>query len=105
MSDANIMMQYDANKKSVGVAYLLWFFFGMLGVHRFYLKENGTAIAILILTIVSIILMIVAIGFIIILIPALWVFIDIFLIPGITRKYNTTLANNLGVATTTPIAT
>lgn len=27
--------------KSVGVAYLLWFFLGLFGVHRFYLGHTG----------------------------------------------------------------
>jgi TM2 domain-containing membrane protein YozV len=30
--------------KSKGVAYLLWFFFGVFGVHRFYLGKVGTGI-------------------------------------------------------------
>lgn len=96
MSDAGKMMQYDANKKSVLLAYVLWFFFGMLGAHRFYLGQTGTAIAILVLTLASFLLMIVAIGFIIFIIPATWVFIDLFLIPGMARRYNSDLAAKLG---------
>jgi TM2 domain-containing membrane protein YozV len=30
--------------KSKGVAYLLWFFFGLLGVHKFYLGKVGIGI-------------------------------------------------------------
>lgn len=30
--------------KSKFVAYLLWFFFGLLGIHRFYLGKVGTGI-------------------------------------------------------------
>ena len=100
MSDAAIMMQYDANKKSAGIAYLLWFLFGMLCVHRFYLKQNGTGIAILLLTVFSCLLMIVAVVVFTIFIPAIWVFIDLFLIPGMTREFNSQLASKLGVPTT-----
>ena len=82
MSDAAKMMQYDANKKSVGIAYLLWFFLGMFGAHRFYLGRTTSAVIILVLTIVSIFLTFVGIGLITILIPSIWVLIDIFLIPG-----------------------
>jgi len=98
MSDAGKMMQYDANKKSVGIAYLLWFFFGMFGVHRFYLGETGTGAAILILTILSILTSIVGIGLILLLVPGIWVFVDLFLIPGIGRKHNSELATKLGVS-------
>ncbi|MFQ6063168.1 MAG: TM2 domain-containing protein [Methanosarcinales archaeon] len=98
MSEASKMMQYEANKKSAGIAYLLWFFFGMLGAHRFYLKKTGTAVTILLLTIFSTVLMIVGIGFFMIIIPAIWVFIDLFLIPGMARKYNTELASKLEMA-------
>jgi TM2 domain-containing membrane protein YozV len=63
MSDAALMMQYDANKKSTGTAYLLWFFLSMFGAHRFYLGASGTGAAILIITLLSFPLMIVAVGF------------------------------------------
>ena len=35
------MMRYDSAKKSAGLTYLLWFFVGALGVHRFYLGQWG----------------------------------------------------------------
>src|SRR5262245_27778983 len=54
-SDVARMMQYDAAKKSAGVAYVLWFFLGGIGAHRFYLEQTGTAVAQLIICIVSII--------------------------------------------------
>lgn len=95
MSDAAKMMQYDANKKSVGIAYLLWFFLGMFGAHRFYLGRTTSAVIILVLTIVSIFLTFVGIGLITILIPSIWVLIDIFLIPGMVRQYNNQLISLL----------
>jgi TM2 domain-containing membrane protein YozV len=30
--------------KSKGIAYILWFFFGIFGAHRFYLEKTGTGI-------------------------------------------------------------
>ena len=99
MSDsAQQMMQYDAQKKSPGVAYLLWFFFGTLGVHRFYLSQSGTAVVLLLLTLVSIPLMFVYVGLFTIAIVVIWCIVDIFLIPGMARNYNSQLASRLGAA-------
>ena len=97
MSDANLMMQYDANKKSAGIAYILWCFMGLFGAHRFYLGEKGTGAGMLIITLASLVLMFVFIGFFTIFITIIWAFVDLFLIPGMTRKYNNDLAVRLGV--------
>ena len=32
------------NEKETWVAYLLWFFLGLLGVHKFYLRQTGWGI-------------------------------------------------------------
>ena len=93
-----MMMEYDANKKSAGIAYVLWFFLGLLGAHRFYLSRRGTGAAILILTIVSILLMVVVIGGLLLVIPAIWVFVDAFLIPGMARAYNNRLIERLKIS-------
>lgn len=37
--------------KSMVVAYILWYFLGMFGGHRFYMGKTGSAVAQLILTI------------------------------------------------------
>lgn len=61
---------------SAAVAYLLLIFLGMFGAHRFYLGRTGSAVAQLILTITIF-------GMII---SGVWVFIDLFLIPGMIRE-------------------
>ena len=83
-SDQTIrMMRYDNEKKSVGVAYLLWFFLGSLGVHRFYLGSWGTGLLILactILAFVSLGLTGIVSGLIL-----LW---DLFTLPGKVARHN-----------------
>ena len=59
-------------EKEIWVTYLLWFFFGFLGVHKFYLGKTGTGI-----------LYILTGGLFII----GWL-VDIFTIPSQVRRYN-----------------
>jgi TM2 domain-containing membrane protein YozV len=95
-NDARAMMLFEANKKTPVVAYLLWFFLGMLGAHNFYLKRTGVAAAQLIVTLVSIPLTAVAIGGLGLLAVFLWIIVDAFLIPGWIRNHNNLLAAQLG---------
>ena len=69
---------YEDRKKSVGIGYLLWFFFGAIGGHRFYLKQTGTAVAMLVIspTLVGLI------------VTAIWALVDAFLIPGMADRVN-----------------
>lgn len=72
--------------RTLVVAYALAVLLGFLGAHRFYLRENGTATALLLVTVASIALMVVAIGFFTIWISFAWVVADLFLIPRLARK-------------------
>ncbi|MBN9091103.1 MAG: TM2 domain-containing protein [Reyranella sp.] len=96
MSDAARLMQYDAAKKSTGIAYLLWFFLGGLGVHRFYLGQTGTGVAMAIIFVISWITVFIGIGFIGLAAIGIWLIVDAFLIPGITARANMELATRLG---------
>ncbi|WP_462382522.1 TM2 domain-containing protein [Pseudomonas sp. Marseille-QA0892] len=69
-------------RKSTGVAYLLWFLFGGLGGHRFYLGKTGTAIAILLITLVG------CFTFFPLIITGIWLLVDLFLIPGIIKDHS-----------------
>jgi TM2 domain-containing membrane protein YozV len=95
-SDARAMMMFEANKKSIVVAYLLWFFLGWLGGHRFYCGKIGTAVAQLLLMLLGLFLTLIVIGWLIVLPVAIWVLVDAFLIPGWIRNHNTLLAMQLG---------
>jgi len=97
-ADAATMMRYDAMKKSAAVAYILWWFLGMFGGHRFYLGRPGSAAAILCITLVSFLLLIIIIGAFTLLISVVWWIVDAFLIPGMVRDHNLRLANRMAPA-------
>lgn len=71
-----VVTQSVVSDKSKVAAALLSFFFGMLGIHRFYLGHNGTGAAMLILTILGWITASFLVGFVLIFITALWDVID-----------------------------
>lgn len=95
--DAKAMMMFEANKRSMVISYVLWFFLGGFGAHRFYNGRNGGGVAQLLLTIFGVLLLL-AMGLgLILLVPVwIWVLVDAFLIPGWVRTYNNTLAHTLG---------
>lgn len=95
-ASAATMMRYDANKKSMGVSYLLWFFVGMLGAHRFYNGRTGSGIAQLAIFVVGFLLTFIGIGLFVLGALGIWVLIDAFLIPSWVREHNNRLASSLG---------
>ncbi len=73
----------QVSPRNILVAYLLWFFLGQLGVHRFYLGRIGSGIAQLLLGVVGYVLLAVLGLGLIFLIPLwIWLLVDLFLIPG-----------------------
>ena len=83
--DIHKQMVFEANRKSVGITYLLWFFLGFLGVHRFYAGSTKTGV-------IQLVLAISIIGWLV-LIP--WLLLDIVLIPGMVREQNMKTINEL----------
>ena len=94
-SDARAMMMFEANKKSLFVTYLLWFFLGGIGAHRFYAGKKAGGIAQLCMLVVGFILAFVYVGLIVLFALGIWVLIDAFLIPGWIRSQNSMLASQL----------
>jgi TM2 domain-containing membrane protein YozV len=64
--------EFEKVKKSKVVAYLLWFFLGGLGAHRFYTRDTGLGIAIIVVSIISTFLLFIPIG--------IWLLVDLFLV-------------------------
>ena len=96
LSDAAALMRYDAGRKSTAVAYLLWFFLGVFGAHRFYLGRIGSGLLLLALTAATWVLSFVLVGYLLAPLPFLWVIVDLFLIPGMARRHNERLIASLG---------
>lgn len=120
MSDAEQLMLYDANKKSLLVAYLLWWFLGWFGAHRFYLKRTASAVVMLILVLVAAAMFLTGIfvsanaldggaplsdgagaAWLIAILSAAALgvlqVIDLFLVPGMVRKINNELAQRIAM--------
>lgn len=69
------------DRKSVGVAYALWFFLGIISAHRFYMGKPVSAI----LQVVSYFFII---GFV-------WWVVDAFLIPDMVRRHTAKLRSQM----------
>ncbi|MCH4541087.1 hypothetical protein DK867_06560 [Ochrobactrum sp. POC9] len=81
-----LIEQRVANEaKSTGAAYLMWFFLGSLGGHRFYLGRPGSGAAMLALTVIGVITAAIVVGFFLLIAVGIWALVDAFLIPGMIQ--------------------
>ena len=99
-SDAHAQMMFEANRKSILIAYALWFFFGWVCAHLFYAGMHMQAFIRIGLAVVSFLLMVSLIapllGWLGFAVLGTWWFVDAFLIPNYVVKANTNLATRLG---------
>ena len=97
MTMDRISAQYDIEKKSLLVAYLLWFFLGYVGAHRFYLGRPISGFIMLALSAVTLVLALVSFGFLSFLwvVVGLWWLVDALLIPGLVAGRNTRIADRV----------
>ncbi len=73
-------------KKSTGLAYLLWFFLGGFAAHRFYLGSVGVGVAQLALLWGGLLLSAVVVGIPLVIAYFVWWVVDAFLIGGLVEK-------------------
>ena len=83
--DMKQMLEYQEERKSLAVSYLLWGFLGYFGAHRFYLGETGTAVVMLILTLT-------VVG---ILVTFVWWIVDAVLLPRIVKDINRDILDDI----------
>ena len=87
-------------EKSMGTAYLLWFFLGGLSIHRFYLgfPLSGAIQAALLPISWALILSGSLAAFLTMTAGSLWILADAFLIPGLRSKANERIRRNAAAA-------
>ena len=97
MTSDRVSAQYDIEKKSLVVAYVLWFFLGYVGVHRFYLGRPISGLMMFGFSAVVFLLTLVSFGFLGFLwfLVGLWWLIDALLIPGMAAGRNTRIADRV----------
>ncbi|MBX6396619.1 MAG: TM2 domain-containing protein [Alicyclobacillaceae bacterium] len=79
-------MEIPVQQRDVGIAYLLWFFLGGFGGHRFYLGRKGSAIGQLALNLLGwLTFWMLGLGFLFWIALGIWWIVDAFLIPGMVR--------------------
>lgn len=83
LEELNYIENYvDNQSKSSILTWLLWFFLGTFGAHRFYHGKMGSAISMLVLTALGYITTFILIGFVFLAIVWIWWVVDAFLLNG-----------------------
>ena len=84
--------------KSPLLAYLLVFFVGWFGVHRFYLGRKGSGAAILALSLLGFVTLPIGVGVVPLAVVGCWCLVDLFLIPGMIASSKDQLRQQLAGA-------
>ncbi len=84
MAQPAYIVQAPASK-SAGTAYLLWFLLGGFAAHRFYLRRFVSAIIFLAVWWGGWATVSLGVGILLVAAGAIWLFADLFLIPGMAR--------------------
>ncbi|GBK64993.1 TM2 domain-containing protein [Paenibacillus macerans] len=77
--------EVKAQGKNMVVAYVLWYFLGIFGGHRFYMGRTGSAVAQLILSLTLIGMFV----------TSIWWIVDAFLVHTWVKQHNAEVENRL----------
>lgn len=87
--DTRELLLLESEVKSLGknmfVAYILWYFLGVVGGHRFYMGKIGTAVTQLILSLT-------VVGLIV---TGIWWIVDAFLVHTWVKQHNAEVENRV----------
>jgi len=97
MGEQTVAVKMNMEGKSVVIAYLLWWFLGWAGVHRFYLGHVKTGIAQLLMVVLGMVLTVIFVGYLILLCWFVWWVLDAYF----TYKYVEEENQKLGVNAST----
>jgi len=97
MGEQTVAVKMNMEGKSVVIAYLLWWFLGWAGVHRFYLGHVKTGIAQLLMVVLGMVLTVIFVGYLILLCWFVWWMFDAYF----TYKYVEEENQKLGVNAST----
>ncbi len=86
MDNQILKIKVGATGASLLVAYLLWWFLGWLGAHRFYLGRTKSAVAQLLLFVIGSALAILLVGYPLLIIWAIWWGLDVILVYQIAKE-------------------
>jgi TM2 domain-containing membrane protein YozV len=96
--DMGTYILYDAHKKSAPLAFVLCFFFGMFGAHRFYMGRFGSGLTQLIISSAGGATAALLIGWPALIVVWIWVLIDAFQVLGWVRDHNLDVLSRIEVA-------
>lgn len=91
MSEQNVSINVNMEGKNMIVAYLLWWFLGWAGIHRFYLGRTKSGIAQLLLCVIGWATAIFLIGYALIIIWLIWWALDAYFTYKMVEEENAKL--------------
>ena len=83
----NVPDAVSPTPKSLVLAFVLWFFLGGLGMHRFYLRRRH-AWTILVLSIAGVVLTLAGVGFLLLGVVVVWLLVDLLFIAKWVGEHN-----------------